>query len=724
MSTNKFGATAEEWDALASLCLEDVRPCVQNPNAIPTDGSVLAGGDKTPSLMRGDTKFSGILGWPGMMTAKSELLRWKSNPNHGAGIVGRRIHAIDIDVDDAELVEEIEAYITALVGELPTRRRYNSPRILMLFRAEEGNERGKTVTKMAEGKGAVEYLFKKQFIALAGTHKSGNRMYFEGGIPTSLDQIPVLSCDDLEMLVEGIETEFGNGVESYAENKSTMLTKARDVTQVDMDDHETEFVYSHHLFREILPEGSFAMCCPWQHEHESTGGEMDEDPSKVVYFPKGLGGREEAGFKCMHTSHPPKNATMFLEAIGYVTDQFECIAAPDEPEHISPPDLVRNKKGIAMPSVLNVSTALRSPEWSGWEVRQDNFTGRTTIKEYGDKPENAKPLDDAARVGLRLYLEQHRSFAPISKETMRDALLDVARHLSYDSAIDWLNEQKWDGVKRIDRFHADVLHAEDTKYGRALSRYLWTAMVGRLLVPGIKADMAPVFVGAQGTYKSTLVESLTPFAEWVGLLNLGDLNTDAVRTTQGKAIMALDELKGMSGREEESIKSFMTASNDEWVKKYQEDSTSAPRRYIMVGSSNQRRFLLDPTGNRRWLPIRVAVTKTFKINVELLQKHVALYWAEAKHMFETEGGVQWQEAEKLAVAEHPKFINLGRFHDEIVHWLDMQTDPSFRLEHIAVGVMGGAGSRHRQGDWKEIERVLHLLGYEPNENEDWIFQLA
>jgi predicted P-loop ATPase len=39
---------------------------------------------------------------------------------------------------------------------------------------------------------------------------------------------------------------------------------------------------------------------------------------------------------------------------------------------------------------------------------------------------------------------------------------------------------------------------------------MWTALAGRVLEPGVKADMVPILVGPQGCGKSSGVEALSP----------------------------------------------------------------------------------------------------------------------------------------------------------------------------------------------------------------------
>lgn len=89
-------------------------------------------------------------------------------------------------------------------------------------------------------------------------------------------------------------------------------------------------------------------------------------------------------------------------------------------------------------------------------------------------------------------------------------VLLAADEQPFDSAITWLNGLEWDGVPRIECFYHTHFGTADTPYTRAVSMYMWTALAGRVLEPGIKADMVPILVGPQGCGKSSGVEALSP----------------------------------------------------------------------------------------------------------------------------------------------------------------------------------------------------------------------
>lgn len=89
-------------------------------------------------------------------------------------------------------------------------------------------------------------------------------------------------------------------------------------------------------------------------------------------------------------------------------------------------------------------------------------------------------------------------------------MLLVADENPFDSAIEWLNGVDWDGVPRVKTFFETYFDVEPSEYTSAVSLYAWTALAGRVLSPGCKADMVPVLVGEQGCGKSTGIAALCP----------------------------------------------------------------------------------------------------------------------------------------------------------------------------------------------------------------------
>jgi hypothetical protein len=117
-----------------------------------------------------------------------------------SGILTDGLRAIDVDVDDKDVSEEIDTAVSVSFGWLPRRWRDNSPRALYLARAAEGAPRKRVVSGP---KGKVEILGAGQQFVAYGTHPSGAELNWTG--PMHPRRIKV---DDLKAVTEDQITEF------------------------------------------------------------------------------------------------------------------------------------------------------------------------------------------------------------------------------------------------------------------------------------------------------------------------------------------------------------------------------------------------------------------------------------------------------------------------------------------------------------------------------------
>lgn len=394
-------------------------------------------------------------------------------------------------------------------------------------------------------------------------------------------------------------------------------------------------------------------------------------------------------------------------------DELKALEFPIEAvsQDVEPLRLSRDKAGRILATVENVAVALRNPVFSGMEIRFDRF--RDEIM-WSDQPDQWRPFTDQDYVRLRIMLEQ-RGFKPIGRELVRDVVLLVATESPFDSAQTWIKALAWDGTPRVEQFLARCFSVEDTAYTRAVSRYLWTALAGRVMEPGVKADMVPILVGNQGAGKSRAVAALSPAHEFFCEVSFHEKDEDLARKMRGRLVAEIGELRGLHTKELEAIKAFITRTHENWIPKYREFAVQFPRRLVFIGTTNKDEFLADETGNRRWLPVRVGQVDVGRINAEREQ-----LWAEARELF-LANGVEFQAAEALSGAVHAEHTITDSWGEAIERWLD-DLDP-ITLEaprgrkYLRVGdVLRGAlkfDERH-VGRREELRAgaILRTIGYE------------
>ncbi len=407
------------------------------------------------------------------------------------------------------------------------------------------------------------------------------------------------------------------------------------------------------------------------------------------------------------------------------------------------PPFVRHKNGDILSTIGNLLMACRRPDICGWTIGHDRFRDEIMISTNGG--EDWRSFGDADYTRMREYLEKN-GFEPIGKEMCRDVIHLVAQEKAFDSAVLWLNslpksEAGWMGAyaasgasgqvmvdgptldatlpalpanSRIATFMSKYMGCEDTPYTRAVGLYLWSALAGRTLDPGCQADMVPVFIGQQGSGKSSAVMALAPSLDFYVEIAFHEKEDDLARKMRGRLVGEFGELTGMRKKEVDALKAFITRRHENWIPKFKEFGAMFPRRLLFIGTTNNEKFLVDDTGNRRWLPVRVG-----KTNLAALKRDILLLWAEARDLFKAHG-VQWQEAERLARDVHEEHSVDDPWEARIANWLDssdLEQGSKVRdRSHLTTGMVLAEAlrldiSRASKGDEMRAASLLKKMGY-------------
>jgi hypothetical protein len=145
-------------------------------------------------VREGRREYAGVAAWPTHRATASEIAAWRREPDYGIAINARAVRAIDVDVDDAELAEQVEAVITEILGhQLLARRRPGSPRFLVGLRVDAPVRK----RVIDAGCGRIELLGDGQQFVACGTHKSGVRYSWAGGALPDFEHAEIAVLDRL-----------------------------------------------------------------------------------------------------------------------------------------------------------------------------------------------------------------------------------------------------------------------------------------------------------------------------------------------------------------------------------------------------------------------------------------------------------------------------------------------------------------------------------------------
>lgn len=250
-------------------------------------------------------------------------------------------------------------------------------------------------------------------------------------------------------------------------------------------------------------------------------------------------------------------------------------------------------------------------------------------------PVNGDLWQDAHDTNLNLFFNTRKQgkaggigMKP-TKATLEMAVVSAAMKNRFHPIRDYLKSVRWDGVPRAELLFIDYLGCPDRLYFREVPRMMLIAAVARVFEPGHKWDFAPILEGVEGKRKSSFIEALGK--SWFGELSATFHDRKAlVEQMQGKWIMELPELTGMSKSEVGDVKAFMSTRADHVRLAYAKRAAKFPRQSVMIGSTNDGKYLASETGNRRFFPIPCDIDT---IDTDRLKANIDQIWAEAYQLY-------------------------------------------------------------------------------------------
>ena len=243
-------------------------------------------------------------------------------------------------------------------------------------------------------------------------------------------------------------------------------------------------------------------------------------------------------------------------------------------------------------------------------------------------PDASGQVDDDFLHGVRSAITANFYFEP-SLAQVSEALSALSLLKPYHPIREYLDDLEWDGNDRLSDFFTRYCGAPASTYATGVAEIFFKAAVGRVYRPGIKFDTMVVLEGTQGCGKSTLVQILGGEHALEGLPNKSDLNhKDVIQAIQGHWLVEIEELAAMRKTDVDSMKAFLSRTSDKARFAYAREAKEYPRQCVFVGTTNDAQYLLDSTGNRRFLPIAVET-----VYLQQLAEDRDQIWAQATAMW-------------------------------------------------------------------------------------------
>jgi len=291
-------------------------------------------------------------------------------------------------------------------------------------------------------------------------------------------------------------------------------------------------------------------------------------------------------------------------------------------------DLDRTEKGGVRVTLKNLDLIL-SNEVGEKVFIEDLFASRI---EYGiDTPWGGKKtayIKDIDMVKVKRWLGDSEFGIEPNTGQILEATSLVADRCRVHPVREWLSGLKWDGISRVDTWIRDYCRGKaEEPYLSEVSRKFLLAMVKRVFEPGCQWDYVLVLEGKQGKYKSSIARALAS-DRWF-MDNLPDLkDKDSMLNLQGKWLIELAELADVKRADYNLVKAYLIRRTDTVRPHYGRLQSDVPRQSVFIGTINEGQYLKDPTGNRRYWPVKVG-----KCRVKGLLKVRDQLFAEAVHIY-------------------------------------------------------------------------------------------
>ena len=411
------------------------------------------------------------------------------------------------------------------------------------------------------------------------------------------------------------------------------------------------------------------------------------------------------------------------EGIQSTEDELEVALDAEEVKSLLRVKLVgsgENVKEEPKKDILNLEVILTKDEKYYNKLRRNvlGFVNLYDNKELGDEVITWLRTEILRDYGLQF-----------PKADVEDKVKELCNRNLFNPITDYLNSlPDWDDIDRIPILLESLsIYPENENYNLYyiyMKKFLVSAVVRPLQyfddvnAPNVnlKVDTLLVLQGEQGLKKSTFFETLVPrqnlFSD--SLQNLEANPKDAYIHMLNYWIIEFSEFDGLVKRSsQEFLKAFITRKSERFRPPYAKNEITATRPSVLVGTTNAKSFLNDPTGARRYWVITLG--EDIQIDVERIAKNRDMLWAQAISMFNS--GEQWwltAEEQLMSNTANEHFSKQDPWEDAVITWVAGNPHHNgsfgFRLSTLFEECLNIDQGKMRSGDSARVKVILESLG--------------
>jgi putative DNA primase/helicase len=344
-----------------------------------------------------------------------------------------------------------------------------------------------------------------------------------------------------------------------------------------------------------------------------------------------------------------------------------------------------------------------SPEFRR-RIRFNEFSSRVSVDE--------KDIDDIGPIEIKAQLERLWIKEKIPTGDVIEALNVVSRRHPFHPIRDYLDGLSWDGKERIPGFFREFFDCPHDAYHQTVGLSLFISSVARIYSPGAKVDTMVILESRQGLGKTKLWIAL--YGEWCSEVTSSLNDKDFFSGLRGVWCADFGELDQFSRAETTRIKQIITQTFDHYRPHYGRQHQRFPRQCVFVGGTNNDHWQTDPTGARRFLPVRIHSA----IDVGRIAEQRDQLWAEAVVRYRREE-TWWNIPD---AEQHQEDSYVGDTWEEVIgSWLTEQylklnlrnAVTPYLLNTILTDALRIDPGKHTRADQTRAGNALRRIGWAP-----------
>lgn len=305
-------------------------------------------------------------------------------------------------------------------------------------------------------------------------------------------------------------------------------------------------------------------------------------------------------------------------------------------------------------------------------------------------------------------------------EKIIDRLPALFMSRTVNPVLQFLTSEKWDGKSRLQEIY-DTVHVKNSlREYRDKALKCWLVQCAAAADFGLhspiehkisKFECVLVFQGAQGAGKTRWLRSLVPSNYHRYILDSVTLDLsdkDSKKAAVSAWLTELGEIDSTFKKQDIArLKGFLSSTVDIMRLPYDRMHCHFPRRTSFFASVNESRFLVDETGNRRFLSIAVGgVEPASKINLHQL-------WAEIWHLYIK--GEQWWPDEylkELMEESHEEHIQVSPIEDAVSTYFNLSVRTDIGVHLSCTEILRSCGwSTINKSDINQLANLLRRKGF-------------